>query len=238
MSTRSLILRKGDTVTVLRPRRDGTTLEILLDRQDLPLFRRFKWQRHTKGMIRYTGPRKGIGSVLLHREILKLPPDLYVVFLNDNPFDVRRSNLKVITYLEQRRKPKKNPSIRTLHKGQPTGVGFCSQTKRKPNGKTYTYRFAQAHFCYRYKQQCKRFCIDSLGLEEAVRRALAWRVQMIREHGMEPNAELLDMLERVIRMARSGGGFEEIYGGNAEYENSKVVAREVAHWAQPYEEAA
>ena len=43
---------------------------------------------------------------------------------------------------------------------------------------------------------------------------------------MEPNAALLDMLERVTRIARSGGGFEEIYGGNAEYENSKVIGSE------------
>ena len=211
---------------------------LLIDRRDLALYRAHRWQRHTKGLIRYTGPHKGKGSVLLHRAILDLPPDLYLVFRNGNPLDVRRANMEVITYAQQRQKKKINPSIRTMHRGRPTGVSFCTQTKRKPNGKTYTYRFAQAHFCYRYKQQSKRFCIDTLGLEEAVRRALAWRVGLIRDHGMEPNAALLDMLERVTRMARSGGGFEEIYGGNADYENSKVVGSESSFQVRGFDYAA
>lgn len=177
MSARSSS-RQTDVVTIQRVSPGGKTWELILDRCDLPLYRRHRWQRHTKGLIRYASTRKGAGSVLLHRAILKLPPDLYVVFRNGNPYDVRRENLEVITYAQQRQRKKKNPSIRTLHKGKPTGVGFCSQTKRRPSGKTYTYRYAQAHFAYRYKRWCKRFCIDTLGYEEAVRRALAWRVGM------------------------------------------------------------
>ena len=211
---------------ITRTTSKGETYEVVIDAHDAHLYHQHRWQRHTKGLIRYAGKKKGQGSILLHRAILKLPPDLYVVFRNGNPLDVRRANMEVITYAEQRRRKKKNPSIRTMHQDRPTGVSFPVKVYRWSNGQETVYRQARACFCYRYKQSSKSFSIDVLGLEEAVRRALAWRVSMIREHGLEPNGALLDMLARATRMARAGGGFEEIYGGNAEYENNVVVGHE------------
>lgn len=215
---------------VRQPQQGRAPYGIKIDVADLPVYRRGKgWHRHQKGIIRYPSKKHHRGSILLHRAILKLPKNLYVVFRNDDPFDVRRSNMQVITYMEQRQKPKKNPSIRTFHEGRPSGVSFPTKTYQWRGGPVTIHRYARAGFCFRRKEQNRSFNIDKLGIEEAVRRALAWRVQMIREHGMEPNAELLEMLERVTRMAGAGGGHDELFGGNAEYKNSRVQPWEVHH---------
>ena len=174
---------------------------ILIDRRDLALYRRYKWQRHTKGMIRYEGKRKGQGSMLLHREIMGVGPELYVLHRNGNKFDCRRENLEVITYQEQRQRQKR-PFIRTMgNSGREVGVSFYRRTFTKPSGRTYTYEYADVGFCYRYKARRRRFCIDTLGRAEAIRRALAWRVEMICQHGLEPNPELLAQLDDAAAQA-------------------------------------
>ena len=91
-----------EVVTFLRTKRDGGSFGVLLDAQDVPLYQRHGWQRHDKGSIRYAGASKGKGSVLLHREIMGVGPELYVLFRNGNKFDCRRENLEVITFQEQR----------------------------------------------------------------------------------------------------------------------------------------
>lgn len=240
MSARSSI-RKTDAVTVRRVAPGGEAYDVILDRHGLALYRRYRWQRHDKGLIRYPSKKHHRGSVFLHRQIMAVGPELYIVHRNGNKFDCRRENLEVITWQEQRdrkRCPRRPYFITRTRKGTPTGVSFPTKVHHLKDGRAVVYRMARAHFCTQGKERSTSISIDRNGLNEAVRRALAWRVQMIRDAGMEPNVELLDSLQRVTRMARAGGGFEEIYGGNAEYQNNKVVAREVAHWAQPWEEAA
>ena len=71
-------------VTFQRAQRNGTPFEVLIDACDVPIYERHAWQRHTKGLIRYNGKNKGQGSILLHREILGVGPELYVLQRNGN----------------------------------------------------------------------------------------------------------------------------------------------------------
>ncbi len=170
---------------------------IQIDRRDLALYRSHKWQRHTKGLIRYAGEKKGNGCVLLHRAIMGVGPELYILHRNGDKFDCRRENLEVITFQEQRdrkrcpRKPYFNTRSRT---GALVGVTIQKTVHRWANGHSSTYRQAHTQFSHQGKVYTKDFSVDVWGEHEAKRLALEWRVGKIREHGMEPNRELLDQL--------------------------------------------
>lgn len=198
---------------------------LLIDRCDLALYRANRWQRHKKGLIRYNGPYKGKGSVLLHRAILNAAPTDFIEFKNGNKLDVRRENICVRDDATWRAR-KRKPFIRTRTGTHPSGLYFVNSRNVKPSGRSYTYRCAAASFCYQRKEhQCKRRM--HLGREiEAICYVLQWRYNMIVQHEIEPNCELVEMLDLARRIARAGGGFEELYGGNAEYEHSVVVGSE------------
>ena len=174
----------------------------------------------------------------LHRAILNAKPGEAVQFINGDRLDFRRQNLRLLRRGEFNAGKRGQPVFRRVGKdGRPPSV--CFYNRRQIRGGAVVYeRVVRATFCFKRKRHAKDVSIDRHGLQEATRAVLAWRIKMLREYGMTPTDEMLDMFERVTRMARAGGGFEEIFGGNAEYENSRVVAREVAHWAQPFEEAA
>ncbi len=151
----------------------------LIDRCDLALYHRYKWQRHTKGLIRYTGEKKGKGCVLLHREIMGVGPELYVLHRNGDKFDCRRENLEIITFQEQRdrrrvpRRPYFNTRSRT---GAVAGVTIQKHVHCWANGKTSTYHCASACFSHQRKVFTKRFSVEVWGEHEAKRRAWEWRV--------------------------------------------------------------
>ena len=175
-------------------------------------------------------------NTLLHRAILNLRWDQYVLFRNGNKHDVRRENLRVITYLEQRQQ-KKKPFIRTMTKGRPSGVYLYQMPKRGKDGKVRHYPCVGSSFCHNRHQHHKYIAYARMGLAEATRRVLWWRVDIIRKHGLTPNPELLHLLAEASTEAAKGprkrkenqrGDPADFYSGNADYTNCVFVRHEVS----------
>ena len=165
--------------------------DIQLDRCDLALYRRHKWQRHTKGMIRYEGGRKGQGSVLLHREIMGVGPELYVLHRNGDKFDCRRENLEVITFQEQRdrkRVPRKPYFNRRSRTGALVGVTIQKHVHRWTNGNTSTYHCANSCFSHQRQVFTKRFSVEGArgARGQAPGAGMARRQDSGVRHGAEP----------------------------------------------------
>lgn len=167
---------------------------IRIDPRDHHLYLAHKWQRHDKGLIRYPSEKDHRGSIFLHRAIMGVGPELYVVHRNGDKFDCRRENLEVITYQEQRdrkRCPRKPHVVPRTHKGVPPGGTIYPTIHRWANGQTSIYHHVHAHFSRLGKEWNKTFNVEKLGEHEARRQAVEWKIDKIREHGMEVDPELL-----------------------------------------------
>ena len=202
-----------------------------IDPRDVRIYRFRRWAIHPRGLIDHQT------NTLLHRAILRLRPDQYVLFLNGNKRDVRRENLKVITYLEQRQM-KKKPFIRTMtNKGRPCGLYLYQMPKRGRDGKMRYYPSVGSSFCQQGRKYHKYIAYARMGLAEAMRRVLWWRVDMIRKHGLTPNSELLHQLAKASTEAEKGarakkenqrGDPADYYSGNADYANCVFLMHEAS----------
>lgn len=219
-------------------------VELLIDLQDLPTYRAHKWavcnDKRTGVVLQCRSAE--FKHTPLHRMIVGAKPREYVAFRTQDRLDFRRSNLSLMSKAERYKRlnalavAKSPPSSRFrffVKAARPAGLS------RKVAKQIYNGRvILTPQFVARFKGRIKRYSISKYGVQQAALLAMTCLVGFMREEGVEPPFQFLDMLEQAKRAASAKGGFEEIYGGNAEYENTKVVAREVAHWAQPYEGAA
>ena len=204
---------------------------IQIDPRDARIYRSRPWAIHPRGLIDHQT------NTLLHRAILRLRPDQYVLFRNGNKLDVRRENLKVITYLEQRQM-KKKPFIRAITKGRSSGIYLYERSKRGKDGKMKYYACVGSTFCYQRHQYSRRIAYARMGLAEATRRVLWWRVDIIRKHGLTPNPGLLNLLAKASAEAEKGARSRkenqrddpaDYYSGNADYANCVFVRHEVSY---------
>ena len=162
-------------------------------------------------------------TIRLHRLIVGAAPGERVFFANGNTFDLRRENLIHSGYCRNfvgQQAPGVYPK-RKMVDGELKIVGVRTFVSIRRGLKFF-----------------REFCFEKYGMQGAMLRALAWRISTLREHGVEPSREMLISLDRAKRMARAGGGFEELYGGNAEYENSKVVGSETSFQVRGFDYAA
>ena len=89
----------------------------LIDDEDFNYLNKFKWYITPKG---YVIGKVGNKMILMHREILKAPPDLQVDHKNGDKLDNRKENLRFCTQSQNRAnmdKYRKNTSTPRLYKG-------------------------------------------------------------------------------------------------------------------------
>lgn len=75
-------------------RLENSSKRVLLNKEDLKRFGRFRWFLSTNGYAQRPSKRS---NVFLHREILKCPPSLEVDHKNREKLDNRRRNLRIVT---------------------------------------------------------------------------------------------------------------------------------------------
>ena len=182
--------------------------ELIIHADDLHFYELRVWQIGRENILKSGYARN---TIRLHRLIVGAAPGERVFFANGNTLDFRRENLI------------RSGHCRNFVGSQAPGV----YPKRKTvDGELQTVGVRTFVSFSRGKKLYREFCFEKYGMQGAMLRALAWRVNTLREGGIEPSNEMLIALDRARRMARAGGGFEELYGGNAEYEDSVVVGTE------------
>jgi hypothetical protein len=68
----------------------------IIDAEDLPLFQKYSWQAHkNRGEVAYLQT-----TILFHRAILDAPKGFVIDHINNNTFDNRKENLRMVTHAE------------------------------------------------------------------------------------------------------------------------------------------
>lgn len=67
----------------------------IVDKEDYDKLSQYKWFLHPTGYVRRN--LKGGGQILLHREIMNTPEDLFTDHINGNRLDNRKTNLRICT---------------------------------------------------------------------------------------------------------------------------------------------
>jgi len=95
---------EGDIVTLYVDRRDGTTVETLIDYEDLEKVLKYRWHvSKTKGdmYVKTEYRRGGVRVTLyLHRYVLGAEGDIVVDHIKGNTLDNRKSQLRIVTHKE------------------------------------------------------------------------------------------------------------------------------------------
>ena len=91
----------------------------IVDDEDYGWLSRYKWyalkSKHTWYACRYIVVKGKTKSILMHREILKVPKNLLTDHKNHKGYDNQKCNLRVCTYFQNQQNRAKN--IRSKYKG-------------------------------------------------------------------------------------------------------------------------
>ena len=70
--------------------------DFIIDDEDLPMFEKYSWQAHkNRGEVAYLQ-----ATILFHRAVLDAPKGCIVDHINNDSFDNRKSNLRIVTHAE------------------------------------------------------------------------------------------------------------------------------------------
>jgi len=123
---------RGDVVVIFLDRKDGSTLETLIDLEDLPKVQAFKnkWSAvkdPTTGNFYVQGRLDG-KKVRLHRYLMDAPPDKQVDHIDSDTLNNRRkSNLRLVTNAQNAQNKK---GARADNKSGRLGVSYHSRLKK------------------------------------------------------------------------------------------------------------
>lgn len=92
--------------------------EALVDDDDYPILAEHKWTTLTR---RYAYRMVDRRSLLMHRVLLNVPPDMEVDHINGDGFDNRRANLRIVSHAQ---------NMRNIHKSRYKGIRFSKQRNR------------------------------------------------------------------------------------------------------------
>ena len=131
---------RGEVTAIFLDKRDGTTLETLIDTEDLSLVNQYphKWYSfwneitesyYVSGFINNNGKNS---TTRLHRWIMNPGEGLFVDHINHDTLDNRKSNLQVVTNAvnQQNRKVKRSDNASSKYRG-------VSWNKRERKWKAY-----------------------------------------------------------------------------------------------------
>jgi hypothetical protein len=113
-------------ITVIFVNHKGKVLETLIDTKDFEEVNSIKGTWCVmKGYTVYRIQKKAdTRTIYLHRLIMKPNEDMSVDHINNNPFDNRRSNLRIVTHAQ-------NMQNMSAHKGSQSGIRGVSRLRNK-----------------------------------------------------------------------------------------------------------
>jgi hypothetical protein len=124
----------------------------LVDDADYPLLSEFKWcyRPERDGRQGYAVRHRKVDGkdrlCYLHREILPAPEGFETIFLNHDPLDCRRANLKVVTKQEARQ----HHRVRSDSRSGIKGVSYNAQTE---TWSAYVYRHGHCYHVGTFRSQ-------------------------------------------------------------------------------------
>lgn len=86
----------------------------IVDADDYEILSQFKWHVKSNRHTCYAVRSNGSGSLLMHRQILNAPPELYCDHINHNGLDNRKCNLRLCTPAQNtyNKRPSENKTSR------------------------------------------------------------------------------------------------------------------------------
>ncbi len=97
---------------------------LLLDKEDFKKYKSYRFYLKKDGYCLIY--KKGIGTLNFHRTVTNCPKGLTVDHINRNPFDNRKTNLRICTLKQNGA----NQSISTRNKSGFKGVHWCKHKNR------------------------------------------------------------------------------------------------------------